>query len=66
MADKNTQAPSADTLSEASTLEMLKRERRANNAWHKLSRNKTAVIGLVIVVIMTRSRSARRASSTRP
>ena len=31
---------------------MLKRERRANNAWHKLSRNKTAVIGLVIVVIM--------------
>ena len=52
MADKNAQTTSADALSEASTLEMLKRERRANNAWHKLSRNKTAVIGLVIVVIM--------------
>lgn len=30
---------------------MLKRERQANNAWNKLLRNKTAVIGLVIVVL---------------
>lgn len=33
--------------------EMLKKERKANNAWNKLKRNKTAMIGLVIVVIMT-------------
>ncbi|SHI49486.1 peptide/nickel transport system permease protein [Dethiosulfatibacter aminovorans DSM 17477] len=33
--------------------EMLKKERTANNAWNKLKRNKTAMIGLVIVVIMT-------------
>ena len=33
-------------------LEMVRRERKANNAWHKLSRNKMAVVGLVIVVIM--------------
>ncbi len=32
--------------------ELLRRERRANNAWHKLIRNKTAVVGLVIVVVM--------------
>lgn len=33
-------------------LEMVRRERKANNAWHKLSRNKMAVVGLVIVVVM--------------
>jgi peptide/nickel transport system permease protein len=32
--------------------EMLQRERRANNTWRKLMRNKTAVIGLVIIVFM--------------
>ena len=32
--------------------EMLKRERRANNVWNKLKRNKTAMIGLVIVLFM--------------
>lgn len=32
--------------------EMLKTERRANNVWNKLKRNKTAMIGLVIVVVM--------------
>ena len=33
-------------------LEMVRRERKANNAWHKLSRNKMAVVGLIIVVAM--------------
>lgn len=33
--------------------EMILRERRANNAWNKLKRNKTALVGLIVVVIMT-------------
>ena len=33
--------------------ELVKRERRANNVWNKLKRNKTAMFGLVIVVVMT-------------
>lgn len=33
--------------------EMLKKERTANNAWNKLKRNKTAMVGLIIVVVMT-------------
>ena len=32
--------------------ELVKRERRANNIWNKLKRNKTAMVGLVIVVVM--------------
>ena len=32
--------------------EMLKKERRANNVWNKLKRNKTAMVGLVIVAFM--------------
>lgn len=32
--------------------EMILRERRANNAWHKLARNKSAMVGLVIVAIV--------------
>ncbi|WP_461811217.1 ABC transporter permease [Faecalimonas sp.] len=32
--------------------EMILKERRANNAWHKLIRNKSAMIGLVIVGIV--------------
>ncbi|MEL7647916.1 MAG: ABC transporter permease [Sedimentibacter sp.] len=31
---------------------MIKKERRANNAWNKLKRNKTAIIGLVIICAM--------------
>lgn len=31
---------------------MLKKERRSNNIWNKLKRNKTAMVGLVIVVLM--------------
>lgn len=33
--------------------EMILKERKANNAWNKLKRNKTALAGLIIVVIMT-------------
>lgn len=51
MAETNT-ASVRDALSEQSTLDMLKRERRANNAWHKLCRNKMAIVGLVIVAVM--------------
>lgn len=32
--------------------DMLKKERRANNVWNKLKRNKTAMIGLFIVLFM--------------
>lgn len=35
--------------------ELLLKERKANNAWNKLKRNKTAVIGLVIVILVTLS-----------
>ena len=31
---------------------MLLKERNANNAWHKLARNKTALVGFFIVVFM--------------
>ncbi len=49
----DTKASSAqEALSEQSTLDMLKRERKANDAWHKLARNKMAVVGLVIVAFM--------------
>ncbi|WZL73813.1 ABC transporter permease [Clostridiaceae bacterium 35-E11] len=33
--------------------QMILKERKANNAWNKLKRNKTAMIGLIIVVVMT-------------
>ena len=39
-------------LTDEAALAMLKRERRANNAWHKFCRNKMAVIGLIIVAVM--------------
>ncbi len=47
---KSQNAPKA--LSLEAQMEMVRRERRANNAWHKLARNKMAVVGLVIVVVM--------------
>ena len=46
-----TQAP-ADALGTASNEELLRRERRANSAWSKLRRNKTAMVGLIIVLAM--------------
>ena len=39
--------------SQPSYEEILRKERRANSAWNKLRRNKTAMIGLFIIVIMT-------------
>lgn len=39
-------------LSAKSHEEMIKKERRANNVWNKLKRNKTAMFGLCIVVFM--------------
>lgn len=50
MAQTKADAPEVRDLD--ASLEMLRRERRANNAWHKLRRNKMAVVGLVIVVVM--------------
>ena len=41
-----------DALGTASNEELLKKERRANSAWSKLKRNKTAMVGLCIVCIM--------------
>ena len=54
MAD-TTKTTSADALGLDAQAEMLKTERRANNVWNKLKRNKTAMIGLVIVVVMVSS-----------
>ena len=51
MAD-TTKTTSADALGLDAQAEMLKTERRVNNVWNKLKRNKTAMIGLVIVVVM--------------
>lgn len=51
MADSKNIA-SADALGLDAQTQMLKTERRANNVWNKLKRNKTAMIGLVIVIIM--------------
>ena len=39
-------------LSEQKQQEMLLKERRANNAWHKLCRNKSAMVGLVMIVLV--------------
>ena len=51
MAEQTTSS-APEALSDAANLEMLRRERRANNAWHKLTRNKMAVVGLIIVAFM--------------
>lgn len=42
----------ASGLSEQKQQEMLLKERRANNAWHKLCRNKSAMVGLVVIVLV--------------
>lgn len=42
----------ADRLGSAYDEELLKKERKANSAWSKLRRNKTAMVGLVIVTVM--------------
>lgn len=45
-------AQNTDALGNLAHAEMLKKERRANNVWNKLKRNKTAMIGLIVVVFM--------------
>ncbi len=49
---KNKYHVSGDALGKDANIEMLKRERKANNAWHKLKRNKIAMIGLFIILAM--------------
>jgi len=39
-------------LDQQSQEEIVKRERKANSAWNKLKRNKTAMMGLVVICIM--------------
>ena len=45
-------AQNTEALGAKAHEEMLKKERRAKNVWNKLKRNKTAMIGLVIVLFM--------------
>lgn len=52
MAKKKLVPVSGDSLGRDATIAMLSRERNANNAWHKLIRNKTAVLGFAIVCFM--------------
>ena len=46
------QTTASDLLGAASNEELLRRERRDNRAWSKLRRNKTAMVGLIIVCVM--------------
>lgn len=41
-----------DNLGKSAQETLLIKERKANNAWSKLKRNKTAIFGLVIVILM--------------
>lgn len=50
MADSKREVQGA--ISESAQAEMIRKERIANNAWHKFCRNRAAVVGLVIVSIM--------------
>ena len=49
---KKAPTPASDALSRESHAEMIRRERRSNDALHKLCRNKTAVAGFLVVCIM--------------
>ncbi len=40
------------SLSEQKQQEMLLKERRANNAWHKFVRNKSALVGFIMIVLV--------------
>ena len=42
----------ANSLSESKQQELLLRERKANSAWKKLGRNKSAMLGLVLIVFV--------------
>ena len=48
MPEKKTQ----DMLGREANMAILKKERKANNAWNKLKRNRSAVIGFIIVCVM--------------
>lgn len=41
-----------DILGVTAQAEIIKKERKANNAWNKLKRNRTAMFGLIIICIM--------------
>ena len=41
-----------DVLGREANMAMLRQERKANNAWNKLKRNRTAVVGFLIVCVM--------------
>lgn len=41
-----------DMLGREANMAILKKERKANNAWNKLKRNRSAVIGFIIVCVM--------------
>lgn len=41
-----------DVLGKEAQLEVLKKERKSNNAWNKLKRNRAAMFGLMIISIM--------------
>ena len=43
---------SGEALGMDANIAMLVKERNANNAWHKLARNKTALVGFFIVAFM--------------
>lgn len=49
---KRTPPPEAGAFRSEAQEAVLKRERKTNNAWHKLLRNKTAVVGLCIVSVI--------------
>lgn len=49
---KQRNMPGTELMGADAHSRLVKRERRANNVWNKLRRNKTAMIGLVIVVFM--------------
>ena len=52
MAGKKNMTANTAVLGAEAHSQLIKRERKANNVWNKLRRNKTAMIGLVIVVFM--------------
>lgn len=49
---KKTEVTNQVALGSDAHEELVKKERRANNVWNKLKRNKTAMVGLIIVMIM--------------
>lgn len=52
MKNTNNTSVSRDALGKDANIEMLRRERRANSAWNKFRRNKIAMVGLFIILVM--------------